>query len=356
MAVYQIDGYTLTLDMLNQYLHDSEAKIELTPEAVERCARSRAQVDRWLMEGAPAIYGVNTGLGALKNVAVSAQKHIEWNNTVAYPHAAGFGDYLPPETTRLAMLLRANVLARAYSGVRPALIQRMLDLVNAGVAPAVRGQGSRGLSDLAPLAQCVMVLQGKEDASAFYQGELMSAPQALRAAGLEEAFTLECKEALAQINGSSMTQAMAVITYLRLRELLPQCLCLFDEERAKALEETADWIGGILELENNISCDNPLLFELENGEYEAVMGCNCSNTQVGYAMDLLSVIMAELGEKLQKEQKGLILWQRLATLAMQVSADSIPTTGGQEDHVEFSYSAAEKAVEGVAVLKEMLKK
>lgn len=135
------------------------------------------------------------------------------------------------------------------------------------------------------------------------------------------------------------------VTYFNLCKLL----------EAAALEETVDWIGGILELENNISCDNPLLFELENGEYEAVMGCNCSNTQVGYAMDLLGVIMAELGEKLQKEQKSLILWQRLATLAMQISADSIPTTGGQEDHVEFSYSAAEKAVEGVAVLKEMLK-
>ena len=352
MAVYRIDGYTLTLDMVEQFLRDPAPHTELTEEARERCARSRAQVDRWLMEGAPAIYGVNTGLGALKGVPVSAKDHIAWNNTIAYPHAAGFGDYLPPRLTLLALMMRANVLAQSYAAVRPALIQRLLDVVNAGVAPAVRAQGSRGLSDLGPLAQCVLAITGKEDAFAFYQGELMSAPQALRAAGLEDSFVLECKEALAMINGSTMTQAIAVDAWLRLRTLLPRCLPLLAPDRAEAIRETMDWIGGMLELENNITCDTPLLFEVENGEYEAVMGCNCSNTQVGYAMDLMSVILAELGKKAAPDRP--ILWQRLATLAMQVSADSIPTTGGQEDHVEFSYTAAEKASEAVTVLETML--
>lgn len=355
MSVYQIDGYSLTLNMVERFLKDPEAQVELTEDARKRCASSRAQVDCWLVEGAPAIYGVNTGLGALKNVAVPARKHIEWNKTVAYPHAAGFDEYLPPEITRLALMLRANVLARSYSGARPALIQRLIDLVNGGVAPAVRGHGSKGLSDLGPMAQCVLTVTGMEDASAFYQGELMSARQALRKAGLEETFTLECKEVLSQINGSTMTQAIAVTTYLRLQPLLPECVALFGQERAQAIQETIDWIGEILELENNITCDNPLLFETENGEYEAVMGCNCSNTQVGYAMDLLSAVVAELGRKAAAQNQS-ILWQRLATLAMQVSGDSIPTTGGQEDHVEFSYTAAEKAAEGVSVLEAILKK
>ncbi|MDE7220853.1 MAG: aromatic amino acid ammonia-lyase [Oscillospiraceae bacterium] len=159
---------------------------------------------------------------------------------------------------------------------------------------------------------------------------------------------------LAQMNGSTMTQAVAVTVFLRFSGLLPQCLPRLPAQRTRAIQETVDWIGQILERENNITCDNPLLFEIDNGQFEAVMGCNCSNTQVGYAMDLLSTLMAELGRGLMKQGSPAILWQRLATLAMQVSGDSIPTKGGQEDHVEFSYTAAEKAAESVCVLDAML--
>lgn len=358
MTAFQIDGYHLTLDLIDEFLSSSEAHIKLCPEARSRCEKSRAQVERWLDEDAPAVYGVNTGLGALKDVAVPAQEHIRWNRKLPYPHAAGFDEYLPAEITRLALLLRANVLARGYSAVRPELIERLLSMVNAGISPAVRGHGSTGLSDLGPMSQCVMAVAGLEDASVFYQGRLMDAPSALKCAGLAPGFTLECKEVLAQMNGSTMTQAIAVSAFLRFREILPACLSYCRQpQRASALQETADWIGGILEQENNISCDNPLLFEMPDGGFEAVMGCNCSNTQVGYSMDLLSVAAAELGRCLLAQAPNeSILWQRLATLSMQVSGDSIPTKGGQEDHVEFSYTAAEKAFEGIAVLEAMLKR
>ncbi len=354
MAVYQINGYDLTLELVEQILHDADAQVELSPEARKRCERSRAQVERWLEKNAPAVYGINTGLGALKDVAVPAQDHIRWNKKLPYPHAAGFDEYLPADITRLALLLRANVLARGYSAVRPALIHRLLDLVNAGVAPAVRGHGSTGLSDLGPMSQCAMVVAGLEDASAFYRGRLMSAPEALSRAGLVPQFTLECKEVLAQMNGSTMTQAIAVTTFLQFSTLLPRCLSYLPAQRAQAIWETVEWVGQILEKENNITCDNPLLFEVTDGRFEAVMGCNCSNTQVGYAMDLLSVVIAELGRGLLEQGAPAVLWQRLATLSMQVSADSIPTKGGQEDHVEFSYTAAEKAAEGAAILSAML--
>lgn len=354
MAVYQIDGYHLTLELVNQILQDAEARVELSAQARTRCEKSRAQVERWLEKDAPAVYGINTGLGALKDVAVPAQDHIRWNRKMPYPHAAGFDQYLPAGITRLALLLRANVLARGYSAIRPALIQRLLDLVNAGVAPAVRGHGSTGLSDLGPMSQCAMVVAGLEDASAFYQGQLMPAREALAQAGLETEFTLECKEVLAQMNGSTMTQAIAVTAFLQFSGLLPQCLPALPAPQARAVQETVNWIGQILEQENNITCDNPLLFEGSDGQFEAVMGCNCSNTQVGYSMDLLSTVMAELGRGLLKQGAPAILWQRLATLAMQVSGDSIPTKGGQEDHVEFSYTAAEKAAESACVLADML--
>lgn len=132
MTAFQIDGYHLTLDLIDEFLSSSEAHIKLCPEARSRCEKSRAQVERWLDEDAPAVYGVNTGLGALKDVAVPAQEHIRWNRKLPYPHAAGFDEYLPAEITRLALLLRANVLARGYSAVRPELIERLLSMVNAG--------------------------------------------------------------------------------------------------------------------------------------------------------------------------------------------------------------------------------
>lgn len=355
MSVYELDGYTLTLDKVERWLHDEDAHVRLADEAREHCAHSRAQVERWLEKDAPAVYGVNTGLGALKDVAVPAQDHIKWNKKLPYPHAAGFDEYLPAKITRLSLLLRANVLARGFSAVRPELIDRLLDLVNAGVAPAVRGHGSTGLSDLGPMAQCIMVVSGLPDSKAFYKGQLMSGPEALTAAGLADHFTLECKEVLAEMNGSTMTQAIAVLAYLHFQSIFGKCVTYLPAVRARAAEETVAWVGEILERENNITCDNPLLFKTEGDNYQAVMGCNCSNTQVGYAMDLLNIVIAQLGQALPDGAGSVIYRQRLATLAMQVSADSIPTKGGQEDHVEFSYTAAEKSAEAVAVLEGLLK-
>ena len=115
----------------------------------------------------------------------------------------------------------------------------------------------------------------------------------------------------------------------------------------------------ILDFENNITCDNPNLFECEDGSYEAVMGCNCSNTQVGYALDLLSVIIAEMAFDIvglcDKNPQAEAMLDQLRGMTMQVSADSIPTKGGQEDHVEFSYSAALKADRGVDILSNLMK-
>ena len=112
-----------------------------------------------------------------------------------------------------------------------------------------------------------------------------------------------------------------------------------------------------MEQENNITCDNPLLFETGDEEYEAVMGCNCSNTQVGYAMDLLNILVAEMAAEAvpgTPARRQTYLHTQLKFLTMQVSADSIPTKGGQEDHVEFSYTAALKAASGAALLEDLL--
>ncbi|MEG1823682.1 MAG: aromatic amino acid lyase [Cloacibacillus sp.] len=362
MGTYILDGYTLTVDDVAKILSDDRPNVTISDEARARCLKTRKQIDKWLEVGAPAVYGINTGLGALKDVPVPPDKHIEWNRTLPYVHGAGFGDYLPAVVTRTELLLRANILCRAYSAVRVELIERLLEMFNRGISPAVHGDGSTGLSDLAPIAQNIMTVAGLPGARAIVNGKVVPASEAYRAAGMAETFVLECKEVLAQMNGSTMSQSIAVVSFIKFS-------CLFEKYRAAvggkassekiaACEETAAFVGRILDFENNITCDNPNLFELEDGSYEAVMGCNCSNTQVGYAMDLLSVVIAEMAYDLVEANgetpRAAALLNRLRGMTMQVSADSIPTKGGQEDHVEFSYSAARKADSGIDILADLM--
>lgn len=179
---------------------------------------------------------------------------------------------------------------------------------------------------------------------------------------MAETFVLECKEVLAQMNGSTMSQSIAVVSFIRFQKLFERyrkaAAGKVSRDKLAACEETVDFIRGILDFENNITCDNPNLFELEDGTFEAVMGCNCSNTQVGYVMDLLNVIIAEMAldivELCGESPRAAQLLAKLRGMTMQVSADSIPTKGGQEDHVEFSYSAARKADLGIELLAELM--
>lgn len=367
MNKYYIDGFNLTISDVENII-DNNIIVEMSDDAVERCRRSRKQINKWLEKDSPVVYGINTGLGNLKDVVMPPEDHIKWNKTIPYPHAAGFGDYLSPVITRTALLLRANILCRAYSAVRVELINRMLDIFNANISPAIYGLGSTGLSDLPPLSQSVMAVAGLEDAKVFYNNEVISAREAYIAVGIDETFDLECKEVLAQMNGSTMTQSIAVITFLKFENLYENYLNIIEKrdrkliKRQEAYEETIRFAKEILNMENNISCDNPLLFEKEDGTYEAVMGCNCSNTQVGYVLDLLSIILAEISSDIisqkkysntAKKNKAEYLQKNLKSLCMQVSADSIPTKAGQEDHVEFSYTAARKFEQGVKILESL---
>ncbi|WP_302794784.1 aromatic amino acid ammonia-lyase [Cloacibacillus evryensis] len=362
MGTYILDGYSLTVADVAKMLSDEHPQVKISDEARARREKSRGQIDEWLKEGAPTIYGINTGLGALKDVPVPPDKHIEWNKTLPYVHGAGFGDFLPAEVTRAELLLRANILCRAFSAVRVSLIERLLDMFNNGISPAVHGDGSTGLSDLAPIAQNIMTVAGLPGARAIVDGKVVPAAEAYRAKGMAETFTLECKEVLAQMNGSTMSQSIAVVSFIRFQRLFENyrkaAAGKADRDKLAACEETVEFIRGILDFENNITCDNPNLFELEDGTFEAVMGCNCSNTQVGYVMDLLSVILAEMGwdvaELFGETPRVSALLDKLRGMTMQVSADSIPTKGGQEDHVEFSYSAARKADAGIELFAELM--
>ncbi|MBP6838246.1 MAG: aromatic amino acid lyase, partial [Kofleriaceae bacterium] len=117
--------------------------------------RSRQVVDEVVAGGdaAPAVYGVNTGFGALAEVRISASEVTQLQRNLVRSHAAGVGQALARDATRAMILLRAAVLATRRSGARPVCCQRLVDLLNRGVHPVIPGRGSVGASgDLAPLA------------------------------------------------------------------------------------------------------------------------------------------------------------------------------------------------------------
>lgn len=358
-----IDGYHLTSRQVMDALLGRYDTIELSPQAAERCAVSRQQIDRWLEKDAPVVYGVTTGLGSLKDRALSPEEHVSWNRTIPYPHAVGFEPVMDSLFTRAALLIRANVLARGHSAVRPEMIRRMLDIFCAGIAPVVYELGSTGLSDLPSLAQITLTIVGDEHAEAFYQGVRRPSCEALRMAGLPETFVLQCKEALAQMNGSSATQALAAYAVCVLEQLLllQRALpdgCANSQVFLADIGVTLQYIRETVDMECNVSCDNPLLFPTEDGGYEAVMGCNCSNTQVGYCMDMIPLLCCELVTVLTLASvatsvtKGMLADLRALTLP--ASADSISTKANQEDHVEFSYGAARKAVTALGLYRRAL--
>src|SRR5580700_11666549 len=138
--------------------------VGLAASAVEKMQRSRAVVER-LASGEAPVYGVNTGVGLLADVRIAASDLDQLQRNVVRSHCAGVGDPLARAEVRAMMLIRANMLAKGYSGIRPVVAERLCDLLNLGVTPRVPSQGSVGASgDLAPLAHIALVLMGEGEA------------------------------------------------------------------------------------------------------------------------------------------------------------------------------------------------
>ncbi|MHC4235582.1 MAG: histidine ammonia-lyase, partial [Planctomycetota bacterium] len=185
-------------------------------DARAKMQRSRDFLERCVAEGT-AIYGVTTGIGEFARVRISPEQSAELSRRIIYSHSAGTGDPQPEDVVRAAMLLRANVLAKGYSGVRPCLFDTVLDMINKGVVPLVQEKGSLGVSgDLSPMSQFAEVAIG--EGRAWYKGELMSGGEAMKRAGVEPT-DLSYKEGLGLINGSQMMTAGAA-------------LLVYDSERA----------------------------------------------------------------------------------------------------------------------------
>jgi histidine ammonia-lyase len=205
-----IDGNSLTLEQVIAVARD-RATVSLAPHARHRVATTRGVVDDIVARRAVA-YGVTTGFGKLSDVAIPPERLAELQVNLVRSHAAGVGDLLPEREVRAMMLLRANVIAKGYSGARADLADLLLAMLNAGLCPPIPEQGSVGASgDLAPLAHLALSLIG--EGNWICGSESGPAADMLRGAGLAP-ITLASKEGLALINGTQCHTAIGALALM----------------------------------------------------------------------------------------------------------------------------------------------
>lgn len=223
-----LDGASLTIEQVCAvaYGQPGTPRVVLSAAAGTQVARAAAAVQRLLAQGTVA-YGITTGFGAFHDRIIAPQQVEQLQRNILCSHAVGVGEPFDVPTTRAIVLIRANTLARGYSGVRLQTLALLLEMLNRGVHPVIPQKGSLGASgDLAPLAHMSLPLIGLGDAA--YQGEIFPGAEALRRAALQP-LTLAAKEGLALTNGTAVMCALGV---------LATC-------HAERLSQTADIAGGL---------------------------------------------------------------------------------------------------------------
>ncbi len=360
MFTVTLDGESLTSKTVvlvsNAGLNANGPQVHLAERAAERVTASRAAVDR-LVAAQQVVYGVTTGFGALKDhlIPVDQQKQLQRNLVMS--HAVGVGPPLPEAVVRAMMIVRANALAKGYSGIRLSVLEALLALLNHGVHPVVPAQGSVGASgDLAPLAHMAAVLIGCGEA--FWCGERMAAQDALRRSGLSP-IELEAKEGVALVNGTSLMAALGCLAVERAKVLLrtanavaalsvealqgsptafdsrlhvvrphpgqmacaehlrsllqgSELLRADDRENVQdaytlrcipqvhgAVRDVISYVHDVIQIEINSATDNPLVFS-EVGQDIVLSGGNFHGEPVALAMDHLGLAIADLGNMAER--------------------------------------------------------
>ena len=206
-----VDGHTLTLEVFERIALRGE-KISVAKTAPERVEKSY-QTLLTLSESDESHYGVNTGFGSLKDQKISHDDLVQLQINLLRSHACGIGPVFETAIVRGIMLLSLNSLIKGYSGVSPAIIKQIVELLNRGVHPVIPSQGSVGSSgDLAPLSHYALVLIGEGEAE--YRGKVMSGAKALKAAGLKPV-GLGPKSGLALINGTHAMNSVGSVALIK---------------------------------------------------------------------------------------------------------------------------------------------
>jgi histidine ammonia-lyase len=191
--------------------------VSLNPACYAQMAAAAATVQAVLAQRRPA-YGINTGFGKLAKTRIANDQLRSLQYNLIVSHAVGTGGPLPHPIVRLILLMKAASLAQGHSGVRPEVVDGLLNLLNHDLLPVIPAKGSVGASgDLAPLAHLTLALLGKGQVD--YRGQTLPAAQALSREGLQP-LPLEAKEGLALINGTQVSNALAVHGLLMAQRLL----------------------------------------------------------------------------------------------------------------------------------------
>lgn len=358
--IIYIDGNSLTIDDVVEIARHG-AKVAISEEAKVKMQKSRDYIDKCIEEG-QVIYGVNTGYGKFSDVAISADQLEELQRNLIYADAVGIGRHFDTEIVRVMMLLRANAVAKGFSGVFIETAQTLVDMLNKNVHPLVREKGSVGSSgDLCPLAHMVLVMMGEGEAE--YQGINMTGKEAMEKAGIKPV-VLKAKEGLALING---TQAMMGNAALAVHdaEVIMKSADIISALTVEALEGIVDaydervhlarphkgqvsvaknmlqimansklttrqgekrvqdaytlrcipqihgasrpaieYVKGVIETEINSATDNPLIFPDENAAI--ISGGNFHGQPVAIAMDTLGIAMAEYANVSERRIERLV--------------------------------------------------
>ncbi len=356
-----IDGESLTIEDVVRVARDG-VQVVLSESARDKILRSREVVETAVREGR-TVYGVNTGFGDLANVTIDAADVAALQLNLIRSHSVGVGDPFPDEVVRAMMLLRANALAKGYSGVRLVVVETLIEMLNRDVVPVVPQQGSVGSSgDLAPLAHMVLVMIGEGEAR--YGDDVFSGEEAMHRAGIET-LHLEAKEGVALING---TQPMTAVGALAVHDALalvrdatiagamglealrgtrraydPRIHRIRPHEgqadAAQALlrvlqdseinQSHADcgkvqdayslrcfpqvlgacidairYVYSVIETEINAATDNPLVFY--EGGHDVISGGNFHGEPIALAMDFLAIALAEIGNIAERRINRLV--------------------------------------------------
>jgi len=338
--------------------------VMLDPATLPAIRRSRAAVEDLVARGEVA-YGITTGFGRFKDKVISPDQVKQLQLNLIRSHAVGVGPYLDEGCVRAMLLVRANTLAKGYSGARPQLIQLLVDMLNLGVHPHIPSQGSLGASgDLAQLAHLTLVLIGEGEA--IFQGELSSGQVALEKAGLAP-IELQAKEGLALVNGTTFMVGLGALLVRRAINLaltadIAACLsleALHGTDRAYdarvhavrphprqidcaaflrkliagsellrrddphnvqdpytlrcvpqvhgAVRDAIAYAEWVINIELNAVNDNPIIFvDEESGQTDVISAGNFHGEPIAIAMDYMKLAVTELGNMSERRVARLV--------------------------------------------------
>jgi histidine ammonia-lyase len=426
-----LTGERLTLEEIVDVAVRGRAVI-VDAGALARVAASRRLVEEIVVRQ-DAAYGINTGFGKLSDVRIAPDQLEDLQHNLVRSHACGLGDPLPEPAVRAMLLLRANVLSKGNSGVRPVVIERLVGMLREGIHPVVPARGSVGASgDLAPLAHLALAVIGEGEV--FFHGRRMASAEALEVVGLQP-LVLQAKEGLALLNGTQAMTAvggLALARALRVTELfdvaggmsldaLRGTPTAFDERihavrphagqvataaHLRALLEDSEireshrtndprvqdayclrcmpqvhgaargalaHVREVVEVESGSATDNPLVFAGAAGAAEILSGGNFHGAPLAMAFDYAAIALTDLMSISERRIDRLVnpdineglppflssspgvssgmmiahvaaaaLLNEAKVLAHPASVDSVPTSGGKEDHVSMGMTAALK--------------